>query len=85
MANAYRSAATSTIRTNNKFLYRDPENPDAEPVVVLPYGGFYNRTEDQLLSYDFRNSLNYNKTFNDVHAISGLVGMQVKYADRQQF
>ena len=85
MANAYRSANTSTIRSNNKFLYRDPENPDAEPVVVLPYGGFYNRTEDQLLSYDFRNSLNYNKTFNDLHSISGLVGMQVKYADRQQF
>ncbi len=85
MANAYRSANTSTIRANNKFLYRDPENPDAEPVVVLPYGGFYNRTEDQLLSYDFRNSLNYNKTFNDLHSISGLVGMQVKYADRQQF
>ena len=85
MANAYRAAGTSTIRANNKFLYRDPENPDAEPVVVLPYGGFYNRTEDQLINYDFRNSLNYNKTINDLHSISGLVGMQVKYADRQQF
>jgi TonB-linked SusC/RagA family outer membrane protein len=85
MANAYRAAGNSTIRANNKFLYRDPEDPDAEPVVVLPYGGFYNRTEDQLLNYDFRNSLNYNKTFNEVHAISALVGQQVKYADRQQF
>lgn len=85
MANAYRSANTSTIRANNKFLYRDPENPNAEPVVVLPYGGFYNRVEDQLLNYDFRNSLNYNKTFNDLHTITALAGMQVKYADRQQF
>lgn len=85
MANAYRSAATSTIRSNNKFLYRDPEDPDAEPVVVLPYGGFYNRTEDELMSYDFRNTLNYTKTFNDIHAISVLGGMQVKYADRQNF
>ncbi|UYQ91762.1 SusC/RagA family TonB-linked outer membrane protein [Chitinophaga horti] len=85
MANAYRAAGNSTIRSRNRFLYRDPDNPEAEPEVVLPYGGFYNRTEDQLLSYDFRNSLNYNKTFNEVHSINVLAGMQVKSADRQNF
>jgi TonB-linked SusC/RagA family outer membrane protein len=84
MANAYRAANTSTIRENNKFLYRDPDSPNAQPVVVLPYGGFYNRVEDQLVSYDFRNSLSYNKTFG-IHAISLLGGQQVKYADRQEF
>src|SRR5688500_2365039 len=47
MANAYRAADNSTIRSNNKFLYRDPDDPGSEPIVVLPYGGFYNRTEDQ--------------------------------------
>ncbi|OQP51854.1 SusC/RagA family protein [Niastella yeongjuensis] len=85
MANAYRAAGTSTIKQNNKFLYKDPEDPNAEPVVVLPYGGFYNRVEDQLINYDFRNSLNYTKTFNDIHSVSLLVGQQVKYADRQNF
>ncbi|AEW00809.1 SusC/RagA family protein [Niastella koreensis] len=85
MANAYRAAGSTTIKQNNKFLYRDPDNPDAEPVVVLPYGGFYNRVEDQLLSYDFRNSLNYTKNINDKNTISVLGGMQVKYADRQNF
>lgn len=83
MANAYRAASTSTIRQNNKFLYRDPDNPDAEPIVVLPYGGFYNRTEDQLANYEFRNSINYNKTFNEKHSLNVLVGQQVKYANRQ--
>lgn len=85
MANAYRAAGTSTIRSNNPFLYRDPDDPEAEPQVVLPYGGFYNRTEDQLVNYDFRNSLNYVKTFNGVHSVNALAGMQVKSADRQQF
>nr|WP_246858980.1 SusC/RagA family TonB-linked outer membrane protein [Chitinophaga sp. XS-30] len=85
MANAYRAAGTSTIRENNRFLYRDPDNPEAEPEVVLPYGGFYNRTEDQLVNYDFRNSLNYVKTFAGLHSLNALAGMQVKSADRQNF
>ncbi|WP_367112889.1 SusC/RagA family TonB-linked outer membrane protein [uncultured Chitinophaga sp.] len=85
MANAYRAAGNSTIRANNKFLYRDPENPEAEPEVVLPYGGFYNRVEDQLVNYDFRNSLNYTKTINELHSLNLLAGMQVKSADRQNF
>lgn len=61
MAEAYRADYNSTIRKNNNFLYKDPDHPEAEPVSVLPYGGFYNRTEDQLTSYDVRNSLKFNK------------------------
>ncbi|WP_208420060.1 SusC/RagA family TonB-linked outer membrane protein [Paraflavitalea devenefica] len=85
MAEAYRAASTSTVRRLNKFLYQDPDNPEAEKVVVLPFGGFYNRAEDQLLNFDFRNSLNYSKTFAGVHNVSIFGGQQMKYADRQQF
>ncbi|WP_205513743.1 SusC/RagA family TonB-linked outer membrane protein [Longitalea arenae] len=85
MAEAYRSASTSTIRRNNKFLYRNPDDPEAQPEVVLPYGGFYNRTEDMLQNYDFRNSLTYSKIFKEKHTINILAGQQVKYADRQNF
>jgi TonB-linked SusC/RagA family outer membrane protein len=85
MANAYRAADNSTMRSNNRFLYRDPDNPAAEPIVVLPYGGFYNRTEDKLINFDFRNSLNYTNTFRDKHEVNILLGQQVKFADRQNF
>lgn len=85
MAEAYRAAGTSTIRRLNKFLYQDPDNPEAEKIVVLPYGGFYNRTEDQLLNFDFRNSINYSNTFGGVHNINIFGGQQMKYADRQNF
>lgn len=85
MANAYRAAGNSTIRNANKFLYRDPDNPEALPEVVLPYGGFYNRVENNLLNYEFRNSLNYIQTFSDLHNVNVLVGQQVKYSDRQNF
>ena len=85
MANAYRANENSVVNDNNKYLYRDPEHPDAPKQVVLPYGGFYNRVEDQLLNFDVRNSLSYTNTFADRHDISLLLGQQIKYADRQNF
>ncbi len=85
MANAYRANENATIAARNKFLYTDPDNPSAPPVVVLPYGGFYNRTEDKLVSFDVRNSLNYTNVIGDKHSINVLLGQQVKSADRQNF
>ena len=85
MANAYRANENATMNRANKFLYQDPDHPDDPRVVVLPYGGFYNRSEDQLISYDVRNSLTYNNTFADKHDVNLLLGQQIKYADRQNF
>lgn len=82
-ANAYRAAPTATIAQRNKFLYRDPDNPEGIPLVVLPYGGFYNRQEDELRNYTFRNTLSFNKTYASVHYIQGLLGQEVKYTDRR--
>ena len=51
MPMAYRSGVfpdNATIRQNNQFLYRDPNDPDAQPVSVLPNGGFYNTGDDFL-------------------------------------
>lgn len=83
MANAYRAADNATIAAANKFLYTDPDDPDATPQIVLPSGGFYNRSEDQLMNYDFRNTLHYTNAFHEIHNLDVLVGQQVKYADRQ--
>ncbi len=83
-AGAHRSAATSIIQDANPFLYRDPDNISAQPVVVLPYGGFYKTRNRQLLNYTFRNMITYRKSFNDDdHIINILAGQEVKYADRQ--
>ena len=84
-ANAYRANDNSTMNQNNKYLYRDPDHPDDPAVVVLPYGGFYNRTENSLVNYDLRNSLSYTNNFGDKHDVSFLLGQQLKYADRQNF
>ena len=86
MAEADRADYTSTIRAANKFLWQDPDNPNAEKVAVLPYGGFYNRSEDMLLSYDMRNSFKYTTNFGESkHTLNAIAGVQVKYADRQRY
>jgi TonB-linked SusC/RagA family outer membrane protein len=82
-ANAYRAAENDFVRSRNPYLYQDPDNLSAPKQVVLPYGGFYNRVEDQLLNFDVRNSLNYLDTFQEKHVLNLLLGQQVKFTDRQ--
>ncbi|GEO03305.1 SusC/RagA family TonB-linked outer membrane protein [Adhaeribacter aerolatus] len=83
MANAYRAAGDATVQAANKYLYRDPDNPEAQPVVVLPYGGFYNTTDDNIVSYNFRNNLEWDKTLNEVHTLRFFASQELRYADRQ--
>jgi TonB-linked SusC/RagA family outer membrane protein len=83
-ANAYRAAENSTIRGANKYLYRDPDDPEAEPVVVLPQGGIYKLNEDRLVNYYARHQLNWGKTFVEKHFFNILVGQEIKFANRQE-
>lgn len=82
MALAYKSAGDAIIRDNNNFLWKDPDNPKALPLVVMPKGGFYNTEDNSLLNYYFRASASYNSIFNSVHAVNFLMGSEVKYTDR---
>lgn len=83
MAMAYRAAGDATVQDRNKFLYRDPDNPEAQPVVVLPYGGFYNTNDDNLVSYNFRNTLEWDKTLLDIHTFRLFASQELRYANRQ--
>jgi TonB-linked SusC/RagA family outer membrane protein len=83
MAEAYRADGDATIRASNRFLYTNPDDPEAEPVVVLPYGGFYNTTDDFLVSYNLRNTLEWNKTFHETHIVRLFASQELRYADRQ--
>ncbi len=83
MAQAYRAAGDATVRERNKFLYRDPDNAEALPEVVLPYGGFYNTDDDNLVSYNFRNTLEWDKVFNEDHTVRLFGSQELRYADRQ--
>jgi len=83
MAMAYRTDDDATVQAANRFLYRDPDNPEALPVVVLPYGGFYNTNDDNLVSYNFRNSLEWDKVLREIHTFRFFASQELRYADRQ--
>ena len=93
MAQAYRqfsrigqTGPNSTVIDNNKYLYQDPDDPNStRRVSVLPYGGFYNISQNYFVNYDIRNSINYTATINDKHSINILLGQQVKYTNRQDY
>ena len=83
MALAYRYAPNSTIREGNIFFYRDPDKPqEVEKISVLPQGGFYNRNDDNLLNFNVRNQIQYDKTIGD-HTFGGFVGQELKFTNRQ--
>lgn len=82
-AEAYRADDTQYIQQANPLLFQDPDDPSAQPVVVLPEGGFNNRDEDELKYFYVRNSLNWLHTFNSIHSINILAGQEIKFTNRQ--
>jgi TonB-linked SusC/RagA family outer membrane protein len=83
MAESFRANYDATIADNNINLYTDPDNPNSLPVVVLPEGGFFNTTLDQLRNFYFRQNLEYNNTFGDNHLFNFFGSMEIRSTDRQ--
>ncbi|MFY0600431.1 MAG: SusC/RagA family TonB-linked outer membrane protein [Cyclobacteriaceae bacterium] len=81
-AEAYRANGTQFIQDANNFLFRDPDNPGLNPVVVLPQGGFNYLDQTNLLNFFARVSANWSKTLSGVHEVNVLVGQEVRYTDR---
>jgi TonB-linked SusC/RagA family outer membrane protein len=83
MAMAFRAAQDATTVGDNPFLYTNPDDLTRLPVVVLPEGGFYNVTYDNLKNYYFRQNLEFDKSFNADHRLNVFGSMEVRYIDRQ--
>ena len=83
-AQAYRAMPNSTIRDRNSFLYKDPDDPYALPVSILPEGGIYKRTDYKMLGYDFRTTASYKDVFNETHIINLYGGMEINSIDRKK-
>ncbi len=79
---AYREMSTATIRDANPFLYKDPENPYALPVTVLPVGGFFEKTTNNMNGWDIRATANFSDTFAYDHIVNIFGGAEVSSLDR---
>ena len=86
VSGAYRADANSTIRSRNRFLWTNKDDPNAEPMSVLERGGFYNTTNHTMLNYEVRASFSYNKVWSGehTHELSALAGTQIKYLERNE-
>lgn len=82
-AEAYRADDTQYIQDSNPLLFKDPDDPGAQPKVVLPEGGFNNVNEDELNYFYIRNSIDWSHTINDIHSINVLAGQEIKYTNRE--
>ena len=83
-AMAYRAMENSIIRDGNKYLYTDKDDPFALPITVLPNGGFYKRTDNRMVDWNFRFTANYNHVFNKIHALNLFGGMETTSIDRSR-
>lgn len=89
MPRAYRAGTSysgspenATIAERNRFLYIDNSDPDSRPVTVLPYGGLYLTSGDNLKSYYFRNSLDWNGNIGLSHSLRLFLSQELRFLDR---
>lgn len=82
-AEAYRADDTQYIQDANPLLFKDPDDPGAQPKIVLPEGGFNNVNEDELNYFYVRNSLDWSHTINTIHSINVLAGQEIKFTNRE--
>ena len=82
-AEAYRAMPDAVVRQENPWLYRDPDNPYDLPISILPSGGIYQKSDNKMLSTDFRFTASWNEVFNDVHIVNFFGGSEVSAINRQ--
>lgn len=84
-AEAYRAGLNDkTILDKNPFLYKNPDDPYALPISVLPEGGIYQRRDYKMLGYDFRATASWNHVFKDTHITNFFAGTEINSTDRSR-
>lgn len=83
-AKAYRAMGNSTIMQSNSFLYVDPDYPYSLPISVLPEGGILKRTDNTMLSTNFRSTARYNKMFRNGDIFNATAGLEISSTEREE-
>lgn len=82
-AEAYRADYSQTIIDSNRFLFKNPKLPTANPYSILPEGGFYNTDESDLRHTYFRATVDYSPTITMDHVVNLFAGVELNKVDRK--
>ncbi|WP_066219609.1 SusC/RagA family TonB-linked outer membrane protein [Formosa haliotis] len=52
-------------------------NSGGVPTQLVPSGGILEQNSIKTIAYNFRNQLNFNRTFNDIHAVDFVAGSEI--------
>jgi hypothetical protein len=75
----------SRLNDKNSYYVRNRVNGFAQYTAasgfqyLLPYGNIYNRQTQQSVSYNYRQQLNFDKTFGRHHNITAILGSETKH------
>ena len=83
-AMAYRAMPDAVVRQNNPWLYRNPDTPYELPISILPVGGIYQKTDNKMVSTDFRFTGSWNNVFDDTHIVNLFAGSEFGSINRQK-
>lgn len=81
---AFRANGTQFIQNANNLLFRDPDNPGLNPVVVLPQGGFNYQDRTDLINFFSRISGDWSKNINENHEVNALIGQELRLTNRKE-
>lgn len=82
----YSADRTSQLRDKNSFDVRYQVNSlvtisDADTAVYnLPYGDILKESNQYSNAYNFRQQLNFDQVFNDLHDVTAIAGMEIRHA-----
>lgn len=75
---SYATERTKYIAKNRHYDYgtKKPIDPEYKN-SPLPIGGEYNMNDNRQLTWNWRNSISYDHLFNEIHALTAMLGVEV--------
>jgi len=68
-----------TYAVRNKINNFASSSDGVTPIYNLPYGDIYSNLANTQRAYNFRNQLDFNKTFDDIHDVTVIAGMEMRH------
>lgn len=74
-----RISEKETYSVRNKVNNFASSTDGVNPTFNIPYGDIYEHSTNDLRAYNFRNQLDFNKTFAGVHDVTAIAGIELRH------